>query len=176
MQDWLRYWQNIKKSEKSVHFDLTRESLSSAYLTLEALAFIAIKEQGKLFKAELLNSGCLTSVVAKLDKVVLELVHSVPSKETTVGARLKTVELCYRILENAAAFDTKNQNFLIQHRNSSLIFSSAKFLTFCLKFIDEAQKGGGTKRTKQQMENDCNRIYENICLLCRVLVSNFSKI
>jgi hypothetical protein len=165
MQDWLRYWLN--KSSKTVKFDVTRENLSTPYLILETLAYISIKEQSDVFKNELLNTGCLTTIVAKLDKVVVELVNSVGAPKETNG-RLKIVERCYRILENAAAFNPKNQTFLVQHRNSLLIFSSAKFLNFSLKFIDEVNK---SKKKDSQQQNDCSKIFDNICLLCRVLMN-----
>ena len=163
MQDWHRYW--VNKSTKPIQLDMTAECITVPYLSLESLAYIASKEQGKLFKTELLNSGCLTSIVAKLDKVVLELIHSPMPKET--GSRLGVVGRCYRILENAAAFDPKNQTFLVQHRNSLLIFTSAKFLNFSLKFIEESTLNN--KLVQHQQE--CNKIFDNICLLCRVLMN-----
>ena len=86
---------------------MTEDNLSIHFLTLEALAYIALKEQSKMFKSEMYNSGCLTTIVAKLDKAVLELIHSTPSVLATTGdsamttsTQLKVVERCYRILEN----------------------------------------------------------------------------
>ncbi|CAK5013087.1 unnamed protein product [Meloidogyne enterolobii] len=181
MQDWLRFWLN--KSSKSVKFDVTEDNLSVPFLTLEALAYIALKEQSKMFKSEMYNSGCLTTIVAKLDKAVLELVHSNSGVLTTTTAtdstmttstKLKVVERCYRILENAAAFDTKNQVYLVQHRNNLLIFSCAKFLNYSLNFIENVHQTEGKQEKKNlssTAQNDCNKIFECICLLCRVLMN-----
>uniref|UniRef100_A0A914N847 WAPL domain-containing protein n=1 Tax=Meloidogyne incognita TaxID=6306 RepID=A0A914N847_MELIC len=183
MQDWLRFWLN--KSTKSVKFDVTEDNLSVPFLTLEALAYIALKEQTKMFKSEMYNSGCLTTIVAKLDKAVLELVHSnqgvltttTTDSTMTTSTKLKVVERCYRILENAAAFDTKNQVYLVQHRNNLLIFSCAKFLNYSLNFIENVHQTDNVlgKQEKKNLsstaQNDCNKIFDCICLLCRVLMN-----
>lgn len=186
MQDWLRFWLN--KSSKSVKFDVTEDNLSVPFLTLEALAYIALKEQSKMFKSEMYNSGCLTTIVAKLDKAVLELVHSNNGVLTTSGdstmttsTKLKVVERCYRILENAAAFDAKNQVYLVQHRNNLLIFSCAKFLNYSLTFIENVHQTSTAEKHEEKnlsleaqcttRQNDCNKIFDCICLLCRVLMN-----
>lgn len=133
MQDWLRFWLN--KSTKSVKFDVTEDNLSVPFLTLEALAYIALKEQTKMFKSEMYNSGCLTTIVAKLDKAVLELVHSnqgvltttTTDSTMTTSTKLKVVERCYRILENVFC---SNNIFLIYFKILRL-----PLLTRKIKFI-----------------------------------------
>ncbi|KAL3115791.1 hypothetical protein niasHT_007796 [Heterodera trifolii] len=162
MKDWHSNCQTL--SSKQIKFDMALDNIASPYLALEALAYMATREHGSFFKTNLLNSGCLTSIVAKFDKVILELVHSTAD----VFSRLNIVERCFRILENAAVFDKKNQMFLIQHRNSLLIFSTAKFLNFAAKFLEDCQPSSSEHGVSQ---SESDKLFECICLSCRVLMN-----
>uniref|UniRef100_A0A914I1B1 WAPL domain-containing protein n=1 Tax=Globodera rostochiensis TaxID=31243 RepID=A0A914I1B1_GLORO len=161
LKDWHRNSESL--SSRPIKFNVAFDNIASPYLALEALAYTATREHGVFFKSSLLTSGCLTSIVAKFDKVVLELVHSA----SDVTSRLNVVERCFRILENAAVFDKKNQVFLIQHRNSLLIFSTAKFLNFAAKFFETRQSSSEHGAS----QNESDKIFECVCLACRVLMN-----
>ena len=65
----------------------------------------------------------------------------------------------------------------MQHRNNLLIFSCAKFLNYSLTFIENVHQTDNLlgKQEKKNLsstaQNDCNKIFDCICLLCRVLMN-----
>ncbi|KAI1713321.1 wings apart-like protein regulation of heterochromatin domain-containing protein [Ditylenchus destructor] len=169
IQDWLHAC--AEKASKNMQFDLTEETLSTPFLMLEALAYVSVREHSQFFKQELLNSGCLQWVVAKFDKAVLTLQYggSGGSSATTL-LTLKEIERCYRILENAAAFNKKNQAYLINHRNGLLLLASAKFLSFFINYV----KGEPERRSKSTADNSekiSMQLVDCVCLMARVLMN-----
>uniref|UniRef100_A0A915DYV3 WAPL domain-containing protein n=1 Tax=Ditylenchus dipsaci TaxID=166011 RepID=A0A915DYV3_9BILA len=170
IKDWLNNC--AEKTTKSIQFDMTEHTLSTSFLMLEALAYIAVREHEQFFKQELLNTGCLQWVVAKFDKAVLSLSYAPPNdSEAHSMLLLKEIERCYRILENAAAFNKRNQAYLINHRNGLLLVASAKFLSFFQKFFDGGTHCSPSSSCEVSNKTVSVQIFDCVCLMSRVLMN-----
>uniref|UniRef100_A0A914V3C9 WAPL domain-containing protein n=1 Tax=Plectus sambesii TaxID=2011161 RepID=A0A914V3C9_9BILA len=116
---------------RELMFDMSEETLSTSFLALESLVYISARVTDQWLKNELLNLGALQWLVIKVEKCVSKLTANQENQE-----ELRILERCFRILESCTLINKKNQAFLISHKSSSLLQSSAKLIGMCHKKIE----------------------------------------
>ncbi|CAI4229564.1 unnamed protein product [Auanema sp. JU1783] len=160
---WGVFEEYLKKMEslgKKVVFDITFENISPSFLVMEALVFVLSRSPTEGFKTELLNLGALPWVVAKVEKVVLRLIHD-KNLNQEIDSCLIILERCFRILETSTFLHKKNQAFLVSHRASVLIQTCGKLLPVIHSSIEA--KANDSKLT--------NRFMATLALMTRVLIN-----
>lgn len=91
-----------RRKQKEVSFDLQEEFLTVSGMTLVTFDYVVAKSPtgNKALQAALLDLGILQTIIAKVDKKVLELKLTTNLKESQLKNVLSDIEHAYRIIEN----------------------------------------------------------------------------
>uniref|UniRef100_A0A3Q2PQY1 Wings apart-like protein homolog n=1 Tax=Fundulus heteroclitus TaxID=8078 RepID=A0A3Q2PQY1_FUNHE len=113
------------------HLDL--QNITTGHLAMETLLSLTSKRAGDWFKEELRLLGGLDHIVDKVKECVDNLDQE--DQEEKLVSSLWGAERCLRVLESVTVHNPENQSYLIAHKDSSLIVSSAKALRRCEQMI-----------------------------------------
>uniref|UniRef100_A0A671LBQ1 Wings apart-like protein homolog n=1 Tax=Sinocyclocheilus anshuiensis TaxID=1608454 RepID=A0A671LBQ1_9TELE len=129
-----RVKEKIRKLCETVHNKhLDLENITTGHLAMETLLSLTSKRAGDWFKEELRLLGGLDHIVDKVKECV-ENLSKEEDKESLV-ASLWGAERCLRVLESVTVHNPENQTYLIAHKESQLIVSSARALRHCEQMI-----------------------------------------